>query len=222
MITSHPPSPTDAPPLPMESATPRQRSKLVFGAKSLVLSLVLSVALFSERVHQVCFPFQPNFGASLQILKVEIGGDSQSTGEVKLFVWLELERGSSPAAIWKVNHRGVFNRSLLLFVLFLLSTDGAEASHMHSAHDENYNRGYEWWLMTEAKKVRKALWKCKMRNCTNVPTCFHPCWKSRVERFAVRVLSRMQNSEVCAVPLSPLNPFACHTGPLAVSEEPWH
>ena len=25
---------------------------------------------------------------------------------------------------------------------------------MHSANDENYNRGYEWWLMTEAKKVR--------------------------------------------------------------------
>ena len=32
--------------------------------------------------------------------------------------------------------------------------DGTEASHMHSADDENYNRGYEWWLMTEAKKVR--------------------------------------------------------------------
>ena len=24
---------------------------------------------------------------------------------------------------------------------------------MHSAGDENYERGYEWWLMTEAKKV---------------------------------------------------------------------
>ena len=24
---------------------------------------------------------------------------------------------------------------------------------MHSADDLNYNRGYEWWLMTEAKKV---------------------------------------------------------------------
>lgn len=53
--------------------------------------------------------FKPNFGASLQILKVEIGGDAQST-------------------------------------------DGTESSHMHSANDQNYNRGYEWWLMTEAKK----------------------------------------------------------------------
>ena len=53
---------------------------------------------------------QPNFGASLPILKVEIGGDSQST-------------------------------------------DGTESSHMHSANEENYQRGYEWWLMKEAKRV---------------------------------------------------------------------
>ena len=53
--------------------------------------------------------FKPNFGASLQIIKVEIGGDAQST-------------------------------------------DGTESSHMHEPWDENYRRGYEWWLLTEAKK----------------------------------------------------------------------
>lgn len=53
--------------------------------------------------------FKPNFGASLHILKVEIGGDVQST-------------------------------------------DGTEASHMHYSWEENYDRGYEWWLMVEAKK----------------------------------------------------------------------
>ncbi|KAL5016633.1 hypothetical protein ScPMuIL_006222 [Solemya velum] len=53
--------------------------------------------------------FKPKFAASLQILKVEIGGDAQST-------------------------------------------DGTEASHMHESWDENYQRGYEWWLMVEAKK----------------------------------------------------------------------
>uniref|UniRef100_A0A8C5SGH7 Galactocerebrosidase n=1 Tax=Laticauda laticaudata TaxID=8630 RepID=A0A8C5SGH7_LATLA len=53
--------------------------------------------------------FKPNFGASLQILKVEIGGDAQST-------------------------------------------DGTEPSHMHYENDENYFRGYQWWLMKEAKK----------------------------------------------------------------------
>lgn len=53
--------------------------------------------------------FKPNFGASLHILKVEIGGDSQTT-------------------------------------------DGTEPSHMHNETDENYFRGYEWWLMKEAKQ----------------------------------------------------------------------
>jgi hypothetical protein len=52
--------------------------------------------------------FKPNFGASLHILKVEIGGDTNST-------------------------------------------NGSEASHMRSRTDQNYNRGYEWWLMKQAK-----------------------------------------------------------------------
>lgn len=53
--------------------------------------------------------FLPNFGASLQMLKVEIGGDCQTT-------------------------------------------EGTESSHMHTRDDLNYERGYEWWLMVEAKK----------------------------------------------------------------------
>ena len=47
------------------------------------------------------FLFLPGFGAALQILKVEIGGDGQST-------------------------------------------EGTEASHMHSKGEANYQRGYEW------------------------------------------------------------------------------
>jgi hypothetical protein len=53
--------------------------------------------------------FKPNFGAALQINKVEIGGDMNST-------------------------------------------DGSEPSHMRTPDDENYQRGYEWWLMEESKK----------------------------------------------------------------------
>jgi hypothetical protein len=53
--------------------------------------------------------FTPGLGASLHILKVEIGGDAEST-------------------------------------------EGTEASHMHSADDLNFHRGYEWWLMREAKR----------------------------------------------------------------------
>jgi len=52
--------------------------------------------------------FKPHYGASLHHLKVEIGGDTNST--------------------W-----------------------GSEPSHMHSREEENYKRGYEWWLMQEAR-----------------------------------------------------------------------
>jgi hypothetical protein len=53
--------------------------------------------------------FKPNYGAALQHLKVEIGGD--------------------------VN-----------------STDGSEPSHARTRTDRDYTRGYEWWLMAEARK----------------------------------------------------------------------
>jgi len=52
--------------------------------------------------------FKPDYGANLHILKVEVGGDTNST-------------------------------------------DGSEASFMHTATDQNFNRGYEWWLMQQAK-----------------------------------------------------------------------
>jgi O-glycosyl hydrolase len=61
-----------------------------------------------ERSQILDYLFKPNYGAALQILKVEIGGDSDSTC-------------------------------------------GSEASHMRTAGDLDGRRGYEWWLMKEAK-----------------------------------------------------------------------
>lgn len=61
-----------------------------------------------QRSQILDYLFRPGYGAALSLLKVEIGGDANST-------------------------------------------DGAEKSHMHTATDQNYNRGYEWWLMNQAK-----------------------------------------------------------------------
>src|SRR3954471_9313484 len=52
--------------------------------------------------------FKPGFGAAMQLLKVEVGGDTNSTS-------------------------------------------GAEPSHQHTSTDLNCGRGYEWWLMEQAK-----------------------------------------------------------------------
>ena len=55
------------------------------------------------------FLFKPKYGAGFQHLKVEIGGD-------------------------------------------INSTDGSEPGYQRRNGDMNYNRGYEWWLMKEARK----------------------------------------------------------------------
>jgi len=37
------------------------------------------------------------------------------------------------------------------------STQGSEPSHMHTKDDLNFYRGYEWWLMSEAKERNKEI-----------------------------------------------------------------
>ncbi len=61
-----------------------------------------------QRSQILDYLFRPNYGAALQILKVEVGGDTNSTS-------------------------------------------GAEPSHKHTAADLDCNRGYEWWLMEQAR-----------------------------------------------------------------------
>src|SRR5690349_8795032 len=61
-----------------------------------------------QRSQLLDYLFKPGYGAAMQLLKVEIGGDTNST-------------------------------------------DGAESSHEHVRGDLNCDRGYEWWLMQQAK-----------------------------------------------------------------------
>src|SRR5690348_14159591 len=61
-----------------------------------------------ERSQILDYLFKPGYGAAMQIMKVEIGGDTNSTS-------------------------------------------GAEPSHKHTSTDLDCNRGYEWWLMEQAK-----------------------------------------------------------------------
>ena len=64
-----------------------------------------------QRTEVLDFLFKPNFGASLPHLKVEIGGE-------------------------------------------INSTCGTEPTHQRTRDDLNFQRGYEWWLMKEAKMRR--------------------------------------------------------------------
>src|SRR3954467_9737232 len=67
-----------------------------------------------QRSRILDYLFTPHYGANLQALKVEIGGD-------------------------------------------LNSTAGAEPSHMRTPDDQSFTRGYEWWLMAEARRRNPAI-----------------------------------------------------------------
>jgi glycosyl hydrolase family 59/ricin-type beta-trefoil lectin protein/glycosyl hydrolase family 59 (putative galactocerebrosidase) len=67
-----------------------------------------------QRSQILDYLFKPGVGAAMQILKIEVGGDTNSTS-------------------------------------------GAEKSHKHTATDLNCNRGYEWWLMEQAKARNPAI-----------------------------------------------------------------
>ncbi|GAA2885400.1 galactosylceramidase [Actinoplanes cyaneus] len=67
-----------------------------------------------QRGQVLDYLFTPGYGAALQVLKVEIGGDTNSTS-------------------------------------------GAEPSHAHFRGDLDCNRGYEWWIMEEAKRRNPAI-----------------------------------------------------------------
>ncbi|WP_371483918.1 galactosylceramidase [Kitasatospora sp. NBC_00315] len=67
-----------------------------------------------QRSEILDYLFKPGYGASLQILKVEVGGDTNST-------------------------------------------DGAEPSAEHTPDDTGYDRGYEWWLMEQARARNPAI-----------------------------------------------------------------
>ncbi|MEV4708369.1 ricin-type beta-trefoil lectin domain protein [Actinoplanes sp. NPDC049316] len=67
-----------------------------------------------QRSEILDYLFKPGYGAAMQIMKVEIGGDTNSTS-------------------------------------------GAEPSHEHVRGAVNCDRGYEWWLMGQAKSRNPAI-----------------------------------------------------------------
>lgn len=105
----------------------------------------------ASRCQILDYLFKPGYGASLQILKVEVGGDTNST-------------------------------------------DGSEPSFMHTAHDQNFTRGYEWWLMSEAKarnpniKLYALAWGAPGWIGTTGASVFdtaHPFWSQDMVNYYV-------------------------------------
>uniref|UniRef100_A0A8C7T4C3 Galactocerebrosidase n=1 Tax=Oncorhynchus mykiss TaxID=8022 RepID=A0A8C7T4C3_ONCMY len=67
--------------------------------------------------------------------------------------------GSTATSRLLVNYAEPYRSQILDYLfkvaattVYILMLDGTEPSHMHYENDENFFRGYEWWLMREAKK----------------------------------------------------------------------
>ena len=80
--------------------------------------------------------FKPNFGAAYQHLKVEIGGDGNSTCQTEPAYARTLEEFERVQSVRKQCENGTINRN---------SKDYLKVK-------EYFNRGVEFWLMKEAKK----------------------------------------------------------------------
>ena len=89
------------------------------------------------RAQVLDYLFNVSFGASLHLLKLEIGGDGQSTDGTEV---------------------GPEEGSCREFDVSAYPTGPAlQPSHMHSRDDLSCSRGYELWLMREAKARNPAI-----------------------------------------------------------------
>jgi galactosylceramidase len=80
-----------------------------------------------------------------------LGALSAGASSRLLIDYPEPQRSQILDYLFKPNYGAAFQHFKVEIGGDVNSTDGCEPSHMHARDDENYTRGYEWWLMKEAK-----------------------------------------------------------------------
>jgi hypothetical protein len=83
------------------------------------------------------------------------GGLSAGASSRLLYDYPEPQRSQILDLLWLPNYGAALHICKVEIGGDVQSTDGTEASHQHTRFDdapERFNRGYEWWLMAEAKK----------------------------------------------------------------------
>ena len=80
------------------------------------------------------------------------GGLSAGASSRLLFDYPENVRSDILDYLYKPNFGAALSTCKVEIGGDVQSTNGVEASHMHTSKDLNLERGYEWWLMAEAKR----------------------------------------------------------------------
>ncbi len=80
------------------------------------------------------------------------------------------------------------------------STQGTEPTHMRTRTDENYSRGYEWWLMVEAKKRNPDLtldgtaWGCPGWIGTSLDNIHSNFWSQDMADYYVKWVKGLKDN----------------------------
>ncbi len=116
--------------------------------KAISLTLLLAVcSLSSARAKSIVLDAQSDGRAFEGVGAVSAGASSRL-----LIDYPEPQRSQILDYLFKPNYGAVLQHLKVEVGSDMNSTDGTEPSHMRSRDDENYHRGYEWWLMKEAVK----------------------------------------------------------------------
>ncbi|XP_046548398.1 galactocerebrosidase-like isoform X2 [Haliotis rubra] len=120
-------------------------------SKHMLFTSVLSLVLWNSGSSFEMYTFDdtPGLGRVFDGIGAISGGGATS----KLLVgYPERQRSEILDYLFKPNFGASFHILKVEIGSDTQSTDGTESTHMRTPDEENYDRGYEWWLMLEAKK----------------------------------------------------------------------
>ncbi|MEP6727664.1 MAG: galactosylceramidase [Bacteroidota bacterium] len=126
-----------------------------FGPKWMCAVICLTVNLLSVNAHGQTILLNGRAGGKRFDGVGAVSGGGATT--VLLKDYPEVQRNQVLDLLFKPNFGASMNALLVEVPGDGNSTQGAEPSHMHTKDDLNYDRGYEWWLMSEAKKRNKEI-----------------------------------------------------------------
>ena len=127
----------------------RQRTAALQNLAVKILCAAVLLATASVRADQTISIIATNGGKTFDGVGAVSGGGATS---VLLKDYVEPQRSQILDYLFKPKFGAAMSALFVEIGGDGNSTQGSELSHMHSRDDENYSRGYEWWLMSEAKK----------------------------------------------------------------------
>ena len=127
----------------------------ILGSKGLYIAFCLTLNLLAVNTDAQTINLNGKAGGkNFDGVGAVSGGGATS---VLLKDYPEVQRNQVLDLLFKPNFGASMNALLVEVPGDGNSTQGAEPSHMHTKDDVNYDRGYEWWLMSEAKKRNKEI-----------------------------------------------------------------